>query len=650
MGSNEYNGNFTFLVENDPKFGTLKTRLGVAVRLSLPGITNLVVNYEDSSLVNDFLLFSFKKMELYNETIETDAVELQQGSPGNGHATTYLDRMIFGSFKTTEDKELGVNTIFDIDPQTGKRMREPDGFVNRSSVKRGGAKDKLLIIRNIDQSLDFCRTEIGVIDLRSLWIFDNFRNPKVRQGCRLLLVTNKRLKFPFKVGVVEFERVQTSSGNHIIDGFKDLYSGSGYAIDFNDSQRQQIIRKICGLTYTEAASAVSESISNSLVGGGKKEIDSFKAIKLLREKINRNFMEDAQGLSHLTSRPWEDYICPESSNFTYDVAKILRDFEEIKSLKEQRKEEVLNNDKSAATLRSIDAIQARMPHVIILYGKGGVGKSAFPIHFAGLLDFDVWDFNISACHSKWVGEGSERMREALKKISLTSHVVIRIDEYDRAIGSGAASGQGMHSAHKQVESEFMNWLQNAQEDNLFVKNNIFVVLTTNHKDNITGPLLRSGRADLVIDIDNFDVKSMKETFLSAPRRMENRGVNVTGFKTQDEFLQAVEKLDLDKLANLASLKNFTVRDVDTLLKEMSAHHYYFLKGKKGAEWTTDNFAKVLENSVGSAKDDDTCELVLGDRYLFEEDQPKQQEESQLAFPFLSSPFDVEKIKKQSFTE
>jgi SpoVK/Ycf46/Vps4 family AAA+-type ATPase len=650
MGSNEYNGNFTFLVENDPKFGTLKTRLGVAVRLSLPGITNLVVNYEDSSLVNDFLLFSFKKMELYNETIETDAVELQQGSPGNGHATTYLDRMIFGSFKTTEDKELGVNTIFDIDPQTGKRMREPDGFVNRSSVKRGVAKDKLLIIRNIDQSLDFCRTEIGVIDLRSLWIFDNFRNPKVRQGCRLLLVTNKRLKFPFKVGVVEFERVQTSSGNHIIDGFKDLYSGSGYAIDFNDSQRQQIIRKICGLTYTEAASAVSESISNSLAGGDKKEIDSFKAIKLLREKINRNFMEDAQGLSHLTSRPWEDYICPESSNFTYDVAKILRDFEEIKSLKEQRKEEVLNNDKSAATLRSIDAIQSRMPHVIILYGKGGVGKSAFPIHFAGLLDFDVWDFNISACHSKWVGEGSERMREALKKISLTSHVVIRIDEYDRAIGSGAASGQGMHSAHKQVESEFMNWLQNAQEDNLFVKNNIFVVLTTNHKDNITGPLLRSGRADLVIDIDNFDVKSMKETFLSAPRRMENRGVNVTGFKTQDEFLQAVEKLDLDKLANLASLKNFTVRDVDTLLKEMSAHHYYFLKGKKGAEWTTDNFAKVLENSVGSAKDDDTCELVLGDRYLFEEDQPKQQEESQLAFPFLSSPFDVEKIKKQSFTE
>jgi len=648
MGSNEYNGNFTFLVENDPKFGTLKTRLGVAVRLSLPGITNLVVNYEDSSLVNDFLLFSFKKMELYNETIETDAVELQQGSPGNGHATTYLDRMIFGSFKTTEDKELGANTIFDIDPQTGKRMREPDGFVNRSSVKRGEAKDKLLIIRNIDQSLDFCRTEIGVIDLRSLWIFDNFRNPKVRQGCRLLLVTNKRLKFPFKVRVVEFERVQAPSGNHIIDGFKDLYSGSGYAIDFNDSQRQQIIRKICGLTYTEAASAVSESISNSLAGRNKKEIDSFKAIKLLREKINRNFMEDAQGLSHLTSRPWEDYICPESSNFTYDVAKILRDFEEIKSLKEQRKEEVLNNDKSAATLRSIDAIQSRMPHVIILYGKGGVGKSAFPIHFAGLLDFDVWDFNISACHSKWVGEGSERMREALKKISLTSHVVIRIDEYDRAIGSGAASGQGMHSAHKQVESEFMNWLQNAQEDNLFVKNNIFVVLTTNHKDNITGPLLRSGRADLVIDIDNFDVKSMKETFLSAPRRMENRGVNVTGFKTQDEFLQAVEKLDLDKLANLASLKNFTVRDVDTLLKEMAAHHYYFLKGKKGAEWTTDNFAKVLENSVGSAKDDDTCELVLGDRYLFEEDRPKQQEESQLAFPFLSSPFDVEKIKKQSF--
>ena len=139
-----------------------------------------------------------------------------------------------------------------------------------------------------------------------------------------------------------------------------------------------------------------------------------------------------------------------------------------------------------------------------------------------LNDFDCWDFNIAASHSKWVGEGPQRMREALSRISKGSHLVVRIDEYDRAIGSTSGSGQGMHEAHKQVEAEFMNWLQNSQEENFLVNNDIFLVLTTNHKENITGPLMRSGRADLVIDISDFDEDSMRRAFLSAPRRMKNR--------------------------------------------------------------------------------------------------------------------------------
>ena len=117
------------------------------------------------------------------------------------------------------------------------------------------------------------------------------------------------------------------------------------------------------------------------------------------------------------------------------------------------------------------------------------------------------------------------MRETLAKVTNASHIIVRIDEYDRAIGASGQSGQGMHEAHKQVEAEFMNWLQNSQEEGVFNKQNIILVLTTNHKENITGPLLRSGQSDLVIDIDNFDSKSMLETFKTAARRMKNRGVS-----------------------------------------------------------------------------------------------------------------------------
>ena len=88
-------------------------------------------------------------------------------------------------------------------------------------------------------------------------------------------------------------------------------------------------------------------------------------------------MDDAVGLSHLTPKPWGDYICPENSNFTFDVKKITRDFEEINRLKEEEKKLLKSNKNTTEPAKAMEAIRSRIPHVIILYGKGGVGKSAF---------------------------------------------------------------------------------------------------------------------------------------------------------------------------------------------------------------------------------------------------------------------------------
>jgi len=655
MAKDEKDTSYDSLVSTSKKFQSLKRELKVAVRLSVSGITNLVVNYEDPCLIESFLKGSFKMQDLYRQTFDIDAIELQKGAPGRGQAAEYIETLIFGSCEMQEATGAGAGLdipVVKIDPRTGKRKRKPDGFISRKEVLTGEVEDKLLIIRNVDYSLDFCAQKPGVVDARNLWIFDNFRNPSVKMGCRMLLISNEILKLPFKVRTIQFDSVDECDANHIINSFTNLYKDSGYLIKFTDTQKSQIVRKLSGLTYTEAADAFSEALSRANKGkvdDGIKEIDTVKVLKTLREKINRNLMEDACGLTHLTAKPWEDYICPETSNFTYDVKKIVRDFDEIKDLKEQEKNLIERHKDNAITNKNITAIRTRMPHVIVLYGKGGVGKSAFPIHFAGLLEFDVWDFNINASHSRWVGEGSERMREALKKISKASHLVVRIDEYDRAMGSSTSSGGGMHEAHKQVEAEFMNWLQNSQEDNMFAKNDIFVVLTTNHKENITGPLLRSGRADLVIDINDFDDKSMKQTFTTAARRMKNRGVVVpAGFNTYEEFQNAVDKLDLDKLVQLASSKGFTVRDVDILLQEMAAHNYYFKKTKNGIPWTTDTFINVIENSTGSTKGKDTGELILGDRFVM--DQNKS-ENPQNEFPFAndcSRSFDLDKFTGVDF--
>jgi SpoVK/Ycf46/Vps4 family AAA+-type ATPase len=187
----------------------------------------------------------------------------------------------------------------------------------------------------------------------------------------------------------------------------------------------------------------------------------------------------------------------------------------------------------------------------------------------------------------------------------------------------------------------MNWLQNSQEDNIFAKRNIFVVMTTNHVDNITGPMLRSGRADLVIDIGSFDSASMREAFETCARRMHNRGVSVVGFKTPEDLQKEINNLDMEKLSELAMTKKFTVRDIEMLIIEMAAHRYYYNKHGEGAgiPWTSESFIKVLENSEGSVKGASTGELKLGDRDFYTEDP------EDLKVEFEDSVSHVDELKK-----
>lgn len=631
------------LIQQSKTFQRLKNELLVSTRLSLTGITNFVVNYEDPFLIDFFLNDCFKSQDLYNNTINIDAIELQKGNPGGGNSSHWLDELIYGTYETESKPENIDLPLPKIDPQTGKRKRLPNGFVSRKIVlTNGDFKDKLLIIRNVDYCLDFCQTP-GIIDARSLWIFDNFRNISNRRTCRILLVTNKKLQFPFKTMSISLPPVDRDEADHVINSFINNYKEKNYTVNITKSQKEQMIRKLLGLTYTQAGDALGGAFPWSESAPGSKNISGLLVLKKLRVKINQSYMEDGFGLTHLNSRPWEDYICPESSNFTYDVMKIMRDFKEIERLKLKAENAVQNGEDDSSFNDIIEAIQIRMPHVFVIYGKGGVGKSAFPIHLAGLLEFDIWDFNIGAVHSKWIGEGSKQMRETLSKITNTSHLIVRIDEYDRSMGSTGEGGVGMHEAHKQVEAEFMNWLQNCQEENIFVKNNIIVVLTTNHKENITGPLLRSGRADLVIDIDNFDAKSMKETLITSARRMKNRGVKVLGYYTQESLQEAIEKLDLDKISELCTIKGFTVRDIETLIMEMAAHDYYFKLTGDGLQWNSETFLRVLEYSQGSMRDSTTGELILGDRYLLQ-NKDKDCKDSQKTFDFDNAIVDPSKLK------
>jgi hypothetical protein len=81
---------------------------------------------------------------------------------------------------------------------------------------------------------------------------------------------------------------------------------------------------------------------------------------------------------------------------------------------------------------------------------------------------------------------------------------------------------------------------------------------------------------------------------------------------------------------------------------MATHNYYCKVNKDGINWNTDNFIKVIENSTGSNKGDDTSELVLGDRFFYND---KDKEDNQKEFDFVSqftNQFNMEKFTDVGF--
>jgi hypothetical protein len=422
-----------YLVEKSANMRRVIEELKATVEVTSTGITNFVVNHENPLLVESILLEAFKTEQLFNETVKFDAVELQHGRPGKGSSVRYFDELIYGTYKTKLNKE--DETVPDMDEQLGIFHREENGLTTRASIKRklvdSGCKDRILIINNMDYSLDFCKTDHpGQIDTRALFILDKFRHPTARNGCALILVTNKRLDLPFPVNSVEINVVSRFEVIHILNIFIKHYRDQNVRLLINETEAKQITRKLTGLSYCGACDALAYCLTRSKsTKDGVDIIDMAKVLKLLRTKVNKDLMVGGFGLAQLEARPWEDYICPEQSNFTYDVKKLMRDFKEVEHLTEERKtlSKDLKSEKNQSKFdnglervgdieKDIDDIQSRMPHVIVLHGQGGVGKSAFPVHLAGLLDMDVWDFNVNATHSKWIGQGGEQMRESLEKM------------------------------------------------------------------------------------------------------------------------------------------------------------------------------------------------------------------------------------------
>ncbi len=164
------------------------------------------------------------------------------------------------------------------------------------------------------------------------------------------------------------------------------------------------------------------------------------------------------------------------------------------------------------------AIGARIPRGVLLMGAPGTGKTLLARAVAGEANVPFFFISGSEFVEMFVGVGASRVRDLFKTAKKNAPAIVFVDEID-AVGRhrGAGLGGG-HDEREQTLNQILVEMDGFERDT-----NIIVMAATNRPDILDPALLRPGRFDRRIIIDDPDIKD-REAILkihARDKRLEN---------------------------------------------------------------------------------------------------------------------------------
>ena len=148
---------------------------------------------------------------------------------------------------------------------------------------------------------------------------------------------------------------------------------------------------------------------------------------------------------------------------------------------------------------------ARIPKGVLLVGPPGTGKTLLARAVAGEAGVPFFSISGSEFVEMFVGVGASRVRDLFDQAKRNSPCIVFVDEIDAV---GRHRGAGLGGGHDEREQTLNQIL--VEMDGFDTSVNVIVIAATNRPDILDPALLRPGRFDRRVILDNPDIRGRTE--------------------------------------------------------------------------------------------------------------------------------------------
>jgi cell division protease FtsH len=167
-------------------------------------------------------------------------------------------------------------------------------------------------------------------------------------------------------------------------------------------------------------------------------------------------------------------------------------------------EELMEVKEYLANPAKFQAMGAKIPRGVLLFGPPGTGKTLLARAVAGEAGVPFFSISGSDFVEMFVGVGAARVRDLFEQAKQTAPAIIFIDEIDAV---GRHRGAGLGGGHDEREQTLNQLL--VEMDGFDQRTAVILMAGTNRPDILDPALLRPGRFDRHIVIDRPDIEGRK---------------------------------------------------------------------------------------------------------------------------------------------